>query len=107
MNYCINETTAVFNINVNLDYNNIPAIKKIIDDVLKKNKNIKSLTFDIAGVNFMDTAGLAFLILYSKKYSDNLVIFNLKEDLKYIFGLDEQGKDILQKIKKQSGKICG
>jgi len=104
MKFCLNGNTAIFNINDNLDYNYVPQIKKNIDRIIKKNKNIKSIAFDLEEVNYMDTAGLAFLIFFSKKFREDFSAINLKEELKYIFSLDEYGKELIMKIKNKNGK---
>ncbi len=96
MKYQINSRSINFTGEENLDFNNVPDIKKTIDNILFKTKiTFENIYFDFSGIDYIDTSGLALIIFLYSKFPDGFSISNVSPAVKYVLSLDERGRKLL------------
>ena len=84
------ETNLIVRISGDLDLHTVPALRKRIEARLDQEVGIKNLILNLTGVDFVDSAGIGFIIGRYKrisKHGGQLRVVNIKESINKVFKL--------------------
>jgi anti-sigma B factor antagonist len=87
------QDTVMIEIEGDVDLYSSPQVRKTIIDLLQKKKS--ALFINLAGVNYMDSSGVATLVeglQKIKKYGGSLYVYNLQGAVRDVFELSRLDK---------------
>lgn len=72
-----------------MDEHSVKGVRERIDEIIDKSKGLRTMTFDMSGVTFIDSTGLGFVIGRYKKLKAvraELVLCGVSKPVDKVFG---------------------